>query len=859
MRLVPINDAEAIIEPFWDGGSSEHPDDKYAVLSEYSTRIATDVRARVKQSWCAAEIIIEQAPDVGAMLAVAPSAHVSLHRICVLDVSGYDVFRVFASLPAWVRMTARATIDGVECVVIDTVGGNTHDEFDGAFDGKSLTDLTLAFAVTENRPAYIELLWLGLANRAAQNVLEARRSPYDATWQGLLADKPAKGEPQIGIFFGARELATLRARITRAPLKGASTKLKAVFDRLREQCVEDLRTFNDPETDIGYYAPNPDRRWVRNRDMERRRTAGVMERLAFVGLIDENHAMSQLAARMALSAAHCDTWCESVMGVFPGASWHHRSFTEEIYCRACALVLDWAGFCLTSHGKQVVRDAIIMKGLPRIESDFKRMEYIRHMNQGIVFSSGRIIGLLGLLPAHKRYAELIDEAERDLVEMINSYVQPDGGTLEGMAYWNYTFNTAMPMFYALARYHGCKNLRDFRAQGGLPDALIKTGDYALAMMSTVGDGTTYMPINDAHADQRINPALIAAYAQISDRPEWPALYNASAGQEAAGEDIYHIIFAPAGRERAANARQAVTTLKPRYDVLVDVGEVSSVREADGLGLVHFHLSCGPILLTHYHQDRGAFVIEAAGEALAIDRGVTTYDHPEVGLIGAAYRHNLLYPESPDGRLITQPPSAAGGKITSSAAREGAILLACDNTAAWEAGTFKSSTRRVFSPDPTLYLIDDAAELTSAMRVSFRLNSGYPISIEEHGMIVFGDKAWLRILPLNWTPDEISVGVEGIDSHLKSVNLLRMATAAGLKHRLLTAIEVLSPEAELAKCWRYGVIKDEYGAMRDGKLIRMRLSALQDIDAVVGVKEAQTFAATCRENRWEVAAANAANV
>ena len=93
MRIVPINDAEAIIEPFWDGGSSEHPDDKYAVLSEYSTRIAPDVRARVKQSWCAAEVVIEQAPSAGAALAAAPSegrlatasiaptsAHVSLHE-----------------------------------------------------------------------------------------------------------------------------------------------------------------------------------------------------------------------------------------------------------------------------------------------------------------------------------------------------------------------------------------------------------------------------------------------------------------------------------------------------------------------------------------------------------------------------------------------------------------------------------------------------------------------------------------------------------------------------------------------------------------------------------------------------------
>ncbi len=838
MRLVPINEAEAIIEPFWDGGSSEHPDDKYAVLSEYDVHIAADVRAHVTQSWCAAEVIIERASSA--------ADQVTLYRTCNLDLTGYDVFRVFASLPAWVQMTVSATIDGVMRTLIDTRGGNTHDEFDGALTGKQLTGLTLAFAATEDRPAYVELLWLGLANRAAQDVMEARRSPYDAAWRGFLAgaENSATHEPQIGIFFDASELVTLRNKISREPFK-------TIFDRLRAQCDEDLKSFNEPESDIGYHIANPDRRWVRNRDMKRRRTAGVMERLAFVGLIDDNLAMSQLATRMALSAAHCDTWCESLMGVFPGSSWHHRSFTEEIYCRASALVLDWAGFCLTPHGKQVVRDAIIMKGLPRIESDFKRMEYIRHMNQGIVFSSGRIIGLLGLLPAHPRYASLIDEAERDLTEMINSYVQPDGGTLEGMAYWNYTFGTCMPMFYALGRYHGCKNLRNFRAKGGLPDALIKTGDYALAMMSTTGDGTRYLPINDAHADQRISPALIAAYAQISDRPEWPALYYATADEESEGEGIYHIIFAP-----ARNRKKLSMFLAPRCDILPDVGEVSAVAVAEGLGLVHFHLSCGPILLTHYHQDRGAFVIEAAGEALAIDRGVTTYDHPEVGLIGAAYRHNLLYPESPDGRLIKQPPSAFGGKLTSAVARGHELCLACDNTAAWEPGIFTSSSRRVYSPDPTLYLIDDFAQMVDVMAVSFRLNSGFPINVTGAGIVVRGQKAWLRIVPLNWAPEDAmsSIAVEGIDSHLNPVNLLRLTAGVAQAHRLLTAIEVLPVGVKSSECWQYAQVDDEFGIMRDDKLLRLRLLPLCDIDIATGTMTDQSpkLTAACRSNVWAVA-------
>ena len=142
------------------------------------------------------------------------------------------------------------------------------------------------------------------------------------------------------------------------------------------------------------------------------------------------------------------------MGQMPGMPWHCRSFVEEVYCQGCALVLDWAGESLTPFGAEVVRDAIAMKGLPRIESDFKRSEYIRSMNQGIVFSAGRVLGAMALLPAYPRYRKLLEEAEGDLFEMIAAYVLPDGGTLEGPAYWNYTFSNALPTLWALARFRG---------------------------------------------------------------------------------------------------------------------------------------------------------------------------------------------------------------------------------------------------------------------------------------------------------------------------------------------------------------------------------------------------------------------
>jgi hypothetical protein len=703
-----------------------------------------------------------------------------------------------------VQVNISAVLDGQHRSIFQRIGADTNAEFDGPFTAQRLSGLCLEFSLTQARPACCSLMWLGVSNHLAQAKMEARPSPYTPDWPGALVPEPQcplNPEPMIGIFFDSCGLVSLREKIKTTPYA-------EIFSALRQQADELFRS--TPEADIGYLIPNPDRRWVRDRDMKRKCTAHEMELLAFVGLVDGNPQMSRLAARMALSAAHCDTWCESLMGVFPGATWHHRSFTEEIYCRGCALVLDWAGAYLTPHGRQIIRDAIAMKGLPRIESDFKRMEYIRTMNQGIVFSSGRILGLLGLLPAYPRYRSQIEEAERDLHEMIDAYVKPDGGTLEGMAYWCYTFGTVMPLAYALARFHG-QSLAEYA-----PPALVKTGNYALAMRSTLGNGTTYLGINDAHNETPIPATLVAAYCLLSEREEWRELYVNVIQQEkltgGAGRsgDIFHLIIAPDPGEGFNQNRQVSSLVRERFDVLPDVGQVSSVRRHPDLGLVLFHLCSGPTDGGHFHADKGAFILEVEGETLACDRGVTTYDHPEVGLIGTASRHNLLYPEHPEGILVHQPAHAKGGLLTSALERDGAIFLASDNTCAWEQGLFASNERRVVSPSAELYLVDDEVEIATnlsakAWTLSFRLNSRFPMR-QLNGLLgeevwVDGSQASLRIVPLNWRPCETTIAEEGIDDQLRPVNLLRLVAEASGNQRLLTAIEIL-PASGAAEKWQF---------------------------------------------------------
>ena len=821
LRIVPINEAEAIVEPFWDWCALGDPGDAQRHLRAYRIQVDPEASVRVEPAWCSLAIHIGRAP-IGRPALV-------MERDCDLDVREYDRLRLLAAAPSRVRIALRARVDGrVRALLPGTPGADTTDEFDAPFHGRRITAVRLEFALVESGPAGIDLFWLGLSHRVRQTRMEQRKSPYSPRWTGLLATRPAPLTTEIGLFFDQPGLSELRRRARTALFKPA-------FDDLRREAQKARKM--RPEADIGKLAPAPVRRWCRNRDMLRSETHEWMKTLAFVGLVDNRPELSRVAARMALSLAHCDTWCETDMGVFPGGLWHHRSFTEARLAAACAVVLDWAGACLTDRGKAVIREAIVMKGLPRIESDFHRQEYIRHMNQGMLFSLGRILGLLALLPAYPRYASDLARAESDLRENVEAYILPDGGVLEGPGYWSGCLAHAVPAFFALARHHG-------RPFGKIaPRALTRTAEYGLALRSTAGDGLFMLPINDTHAGC-FHPALLAAFCRLTDRPELHALYAATVRSRQGRRSVEHLLLAP------ASSRPVRRLPVERFLVLPVTGHVTSVRRDRRLGPVLFHLcSTAKEWSGHCHEDSGHFMIEAGGEALALDRGTTPYDHPETKLIGTAGRHNVLCPEDETGAVPRRPPEAPGGKLVSALQRSGNVLAACDNAGDWPAGLFRCNFRRVFSPAPDLYVIDDDVRLDGEWAVSFRLNSRGRIRSRHGTWEVRGKRAVLLVTPLNWSPYDTTAREEGVDADLRPVQLLRLATEPAPSHRLLTMIQLVPAGQRATRRWRIG----------DGSCVRRRGGRVEwDIDrnllAVrIHVAGKPPVHARCRGGQWRVRA------
>ncbi len=735
MKLIEINEAEAILEPFYDGGTSDNDDrdPRYCVLDEYKVQILNGANAKVFQAWAFAALQIDKT--------VPGSEIIRMERDCDVYIQDYDTFIVFGGIPTEMSFDVSAEIDGEFVNLCKGVHGiGLSEEYNMPISGKHLTKLTFSL-YSDGDGLTCELNWFGLAHQKRLERMLARKPQYGADWPGyFVQDPPQQINPKIGLLFGAEELTQIREKLSKPPFF-------TIYQQKKEQAQKDMSIC--PEEYIGRFVPHFDRRWNRTRDQAwaqdlTKNACGmnrVIENLAFVGIIENDVEMLRMACRHAISISHCEYWCESPMGLLPGATWHHRSFTENQYSYVVALVLDWCGEMLTPFAEQVLRNALAMKGLPQIESDFRRFEYIRKMNQGIVFSQGRIFAQLALLPRYPRYADDLLRSEAELIEMIGNYVQSDGGTLEGPGYWMFTFNESLPAFYALARYHK-KPFQQYR------DVFGNTGRFELAMLSMERDSTVLHAINDAHPDTCVSCTLANSFYQFTGDPAWKNLYERLMAQNQVDDNTFALISAP----------QADGIQLPDADVdrfFPVTGQMGILRSGKDLQ-TRLHLCSGPTCNTHFHADKGSLLIDADGHTICPDCGSANYFEAELKYLHDAQSHSLLCPVNHNGIRADQGRYEEGGKVLYGH-RDGTWAeFASDDTLAWSDGVYQQVGRRVTSPIAELAVIEDTFRLGTSDYVDFQLNCFGQWELRDNcASAVVGDVT-LRVIPLNWHWDKAEV-------------------------------------------------------------------------------------------------------
>lgn len=765
MRNIKINQAESIFEPFYDGGDSYPDHQKYSCLSEYC--IEANGAGEVRQNWSAVDVVMYGKTEETAL-------PLRMERKCKLDISGYNIFRMFATISGNIRFKVICCVDGVDVEVINTNGYDIAKEYNGTVKGKYITSIKMEFENEAAPEAVASLVWLGLSDAEAEEKMLEEESPYTAQWEGCFLEDPQM-VPQTGLYFDEEELAQIRQKVQ---TKG----FRELMDKLREEAAQAMNMV--PEKEIGTYVHKKDRRWVRERDFDKPCMIEDMEKLAFVGIVDQDPDMLRMSCRMALSVAHCQYFCESIMGVLPGATWHHRSFTEEVVCKALVKVLEWAGGLLTWHGKNIIYDSIIMKGLPRLDADIKTMDYMWKMNQGPVFAAGLVIINLALQKRYPRYDVRVAEAEKDLLTMWEIYVQKDGGTAEGPAYWNYTVSSMLEALYLLARYYG-KTIEEY-----VPESVRKSSEYAYAALSDAGD--FYVPINDAHPGAQYNLNVMNFLAQIHAGEIWKQKSNLALEKpQAVNGDVIKLLIFGQKYEIDSQAED------PEFINMPVTGHTTLRRKTKDAGIVGLHAISGMITFGHAHGDKGSFILEADGKALLIDRGVCDYHNSQVHVIGNSEQHNVLTVVR-DGKHLCQDKkrTECSAAMQQAEYQDGVFRYTTDITACWD-GAFAQNVRKIYSPDPYHYSIEDYAELKENGMVCFILNTYGKITEEGEKFVIEDSGTKLHISTENWKPDKAEYGPYGTDGIGREVNRLCLYAGGSRQYSLVTDI-TLSTEAKASE-------------------------------------------------------------
>ncbi len=761
-RPIAIDDAEAIFEPFWD------PD--LSPLARWAVAPAPASNARVAQFWCWVTTEWDRAqPGVPVL---------TMQRNMSVPLAGYDTLILSCGQPLTVRLTVHICVDGQwQTAIAAARGANEGVELSAPLQGRMIEAIHLELTPDTAEPGAGWLCWFGLANSQRLAGLLQRESspPYTADWPGLAAPVDAQTvAPQLGLLFGGEDLAAIRRRATRRGYAEVMAGLRAAARAAKQQ---------EPEKRIRQFLPTGSGgRYARPRDRQPDMYTPAIV-CAFVGLIDQDPAMLHMAARFALSMSHLEHWCEGVIERFPGSRWTQRSFRECMATGACALVLDWAGQTLTPQGRMVIRHAIAAKGLPRIHQDFLEQEYIHHCNQAVIFSRGRILGLLALAHDWPRSEDYLHIALQDLQRALEATVLDDGGYGEPAGYFFVNGYWGMPPLVAMARHMG-RTVEEL-----LPPQLQRSIDFITTVSSAAQPGTI-LPFGDSSGTLDVDG--VALFGRFLHDPRWTRLLHnrlalMSAESQAPGKP-------PAAISDAGVLALALGPdddppdgdLVPTFCILPNTSQLVSCRPGPG-GLIRLQLIGAPQSCGHSHEDKGSFILEAYGDILAIDQGICNYGQARTNLMKYATNHNLLTPVMADGSLSRQVNPAPKAICPSGWGTDIAMQAEIDVTELWH-GLFTRCVRRVVSERPEVFAIEDEAELVQPGAVAFHLHSRFPIRQDGAAFVMEGDHARLMIAP-DWAPASFLCRLDGLDGDDRPVWHLEIISKPAAVHNLKTWLRV----------------------------------------------------------------------
>jgi hypothetical protein len=311
------------------------------------------------------------------------------------------------------------------------------------------------------------------------------------------------------------------------------------------------------------------------------------------------------------------------------ADWNPSHFLDvaELSC-ALGLGYDWLYAELTPDERQIIRTALVEKGLSFAQSAYhpgnspdKRLWFpTAHHNWNQVCNGGLLVAALALADEEPALARTVIAGARESLPLAMDAYQPDGAFPEGPGYWGYGTSYNVIALAALESALGT----DFGLSHA--PALDRTALYRLYVQSPAGPAFNY-------ADGGANVEDAPEYAWLATKfPQPTALAHSRAllveelkhkPRVNGGNRFFalHAVWFPA----EASTAGATAPLDVQFR---GPAQLAIFRSAwDDPRALFLGFKAGSNTVNHAHLDLGSFVLDADGVRWAEDLGPDDYNLP----------------------------------------------------------------------------------------------------------------------------------------------------------------------------------------------------------------------------------------
>ncbi len=412
---------------------------------------------------------------------------------------------------------------------------------------------------------------------------------------------------------------------------------------------------------------------------------------------------------------------------------------------ALAIGYDWLFDELPEASKQIIREAIVNKGIePSFIEEYNWFLRAEH-NWNQVCNAGMAYGAMAIMEDYPELADSIINRAFNSIPLAMKDYAPDGAYPEGYGYWGYGTSFNVLFLSAMETYFG-----DDRGLAEAP-GFMKTGEFMKNMMlptetcynwGDCGSGGSLQPAMFWFAQKNNDPSLLWMEKNFLQTVDFSGLMRSRylPALMIWGKDIsMNEITEPQEKVYHARGRNPICLMRTSW----------SDPDAIFLGF-----KAGSAHVNHAHMDVGSFVMEADGVRWALDFGSQNYESLEskgmsiFGLAQDAVRWSIFRLNNYSHNTLTINDSlqrVTGHADIQKVSKEEGFMNAISDITSMYDGQIKKAVRGVGIKNQNYVVIRDELEtLNKPTTIRWNMATPAAVKLTKNGAVLTKDGKTLQL-------------------------------------------------------------------------------------------------------------------